>query len=174
MTNLDLYKKVIDENGNIISNKPIKIADGLYVTLVSTSRRVFVRVDTNDIVNDAVIDIPKEYRSLEGAAKTSILTSFIVRGIAYRIRYTIKCLPHNYLNDFIPSFIPSHDEAHDEDAPEKVYDNEVVAEQDSEELLERVDWLYNLFANDEEKSSKKDKNKKEKEKKDKKKSNKTE
>ncbi len=160
MTNLDLYKKVIDENGNIISNKPIKIADGLYVTLVSTSRRVFVRVDTNDNIDNAIIDIPKEYRSLEGAAKTSILTSFIVRGIAYRIRYTVKC-SHDYLYDRIPSYV----EGYVEGAPEKVYDNEVVAEQDSEELLERVDWLYNLFANDEEKSSKKDKNKKEKDKK---------
>lgn len=174
MTNLDLYKKVIDENGNIISNKPIKIADGLYVTLVSTSRRVFVRVDTNDNIDNAIIDIPKEYRSLEGAAKTSILTSFIVRRIACYVEPIVNGRFRHNLYGFIPSFIPSHDEAHDEDAPEKVYDNEVVAEQDSEELLERVDWLYNLFANDEEKSSKKDKNKKEKEKKDKKKSNKTE
>ena len=50
--------------------------------------------------------------------------------------------------------------------------NDTHPEQDSKDLLERVDWLFNLFANDtdEEKSSKKDKNKKEKEKKDKKKS----
>ena len=151
MTNLDLYKKVIDENGNLICRKPIKIMDGLYVTLISNSRRVFVRFDTNDSVDKSFIDIPKGYRSLEGAEKTCMLASFIVSSIVCRVK-SITFYSH----------------------PEKVYDNEVVAEQDSEELLERVDWLYNLFANDEEKSSKKDKNKKEKEKKDKKKSNKTE
>ena len=156
MTNLDLYKKVIDEAGNLICNKPIKIMDGLYVTLVSNSRRVFVRFDTNNSVDDSVIDIPKGYRSLEGAEKTCMLTSFIVSSIACRVK-SITIYSRPYKNIFRPS--------PESNTPETVYDNEVVAEQDSEELLERVDWLYNLFANDEEKSSKKDKNKKEKDKK---------
>ena len=146
MTALEIYKKIIDENGKLVCRKPIKINLGMYVTFVSTSDEVLVRLDTNYDVYETSIIIPKAYRELKGADKDCFKSVYIAEEVARDL--------HRY--DTISH--PRNDNSESDGSDTKVYDNEAVEDHDSAELIKRINWLIELFARDS--ASKKEKKKK--------------
>ena len=149
MTSLEIYKKIIDENGKIIYRKPIKINLGMYVTFVSTSDEVLVRLDTNYDVYETSIIIPKAYRELKGADKDCFKSVYIAEEVARDL--------HRY-DTISQQYSHSNDNSESDGSDTKVYDNEAVEDHDSAELIKRINWMIELFARDS--ASKKEKKKK--------------